>query len=138
MSSESQVAVKYEDLFKVFYEKAKKDLSKLYVEGDRITRQNIVLITDYMMKEAGKIKTLVGVEKKTLVLKAVQKTLDDNLEYLKGHVETWDRNHQQHWDSLQRYVDKNVDPLIDQLYLLAPKVYGKVTTNKWTKWIICK
>ena len=133
-----QIAMKYEDLFKVFYEKAKRDLDKLYVDGERISRQNIILITDYMMKEAGKIKTLVGIEKKTLVMYAIQKSLDENLQYLKDHVENWDRNNQQHWDSLQRYVDKNIDPLIDQLYALAPKVYGKASESKWTKWMVCK
>lgn len=128
--SENQIAIKYEKLFEIFYAKVKTDAQKLYVQGEHITRQNIIMITDLFMKEAGKLN-LIGVEKKTMVVTAINKMMEDKLNYLKNHAEKFDDAHQEEWESLQKFVDQNIDPTIDQLFALAPKVYGKVTSNKW-------
>jgi len=128
---EQQISVKYQQLLEIFYHKVSHDVEKLYVKGEHITRQNIILITDLLMKEAGKLKTLIGVEKKTLVMTTLNKMMDDNLNYLKAQAEKFDKAHQKEWERLQKFVDQNIDPTIDQLFALAPKVYGKVTSNKW-------
>jgi hypothetical protein len=129
--SEIAISVKYEELVSTFYQKVKKDAEILYFKGEQYGKDNLIVVTAFLMKEAGKVKNLVGFERKMLVVKTTHKLLDDQLVSLKNKVEEWSEEHQTHWDSLQTYIDENVDPLIDQLYTLAPQVYGQAKKKFW-------
>jgi len=129
--SEIAISVTYEDLVSTFFRKVQKEVEELYFKGEKYGNDNLVVVTDYLMKEAGKIKNLAGFERKILVVKTTQKLLDDQLNILKTQAEKWDEEQQEHWDTLQKYVDDNVDPIVDQLYSLAPKLYGQTKKKFW-------
>ncbi len=139
---QNDISIKYEDLLNVFLNKVENDVKKLYIEGEHITRKNIILIVDLLMKEAGKLQNLVGVEKKILVIKSVEKIVNQEIQKLKDKLEEIDDTHQEEWNKLQVFVDDNIDPLIDQMFSLAPQAYGKlvkITTNtrKWWQKVSC-
>lgn len=127
MASEKIISVKYEEMVTSFYNKVKKDVANICGQGVHITQKNMVLITNLLMKEAGKVKNLVGWEKKMLVVKTYQRLVDDKIQEAKNEVEDWTEQYDDEFQELQKFVDTNLDPLVDQLFALGPKMYGKVS-----------
>jgi len=84
------------------------------VMKDGVTVSNIVIIVDTTMRTVGKLKTLSGVEKKALAITVVHKILEVS------EMREEDRA------ALKIVVDMMLDPLIDQIFAIAPKLYGKV------------
>lgn len=84
------------------------------IKGEGVTVANIVIIVDTTMRTVGKLQTLSGMEKKALTITVVHKILEVS------DLKEADRA------ALKIVVDAMLDPLIDQIFAIAPKLYGKV------------
>ena len=65
-----------------------------------------------------------------LVLKAYQRLVDDKLQEAKNELKDWTDQFDDEFKELQDFVDTRLDPLVDQLFALGPKMYGKIS-KKW-------
>lgn len=94
------------------YEKLKVQIKDILESG--VSTANIILIVAESMKIIGKFKTLTGIEKKALAITVVHKIIaESNID---------DENRA----AVTALVDMMLDPLIDQIYALAPAAYGKI------------
>ena len=99
------------ELVNVLYSKLKKIIED---KGQNINASTILIIIDTSMKLASEYKTLSGLEKKAIVITVVKKLIDEsNLSEEDQQV-------------LDIVVENLLDVAIDQLYIIAPQVYGKI------------
>lgn len=99
------------ELVNVLYSKLKKIIED---KGQTINAATILIIIDTSMKLASEYKTLSGLEKKAIVITVVKKLIDEsNLS-------------EQDQQVLDIIVENLLDVAIDQLYIIAPQVYGKI------------
>lgn len=94
------------------YDKLKLQIKDILDSGVSVT--NIVVIVAEAMKIIGKFKTLTGIEKKALAITVVHKLI------IESNIPEDNR------DAIFAVIDLMLDPLIDQLYSLAPLAYGKI------------
>lgn len=124
----------YQLMIEALYHKLQTKAQDLLRRG--VEMSNILLLTDLAMKQVGKLKHLVGFEKKALVITVVRRLAEDTLEKAKQAaidageaLEEVVEKINAEFEELRVIVDKALDPFIDQLYSLAPKIYGKVTAK---------
>lgn len=94
------------------YDKLISKIGESIAEGG-VSLSNIIIIVDATMRLVGELKTLTGVEKKAVVITVIHKLIAAN-------VKTEDA------EALITIVNLMLDPLIDQIYTLAPQVYGAI------------
>jgi hypothetical protein len=104
------------------YSELKKSIEKYLSEGG-VSAANIIIIIDTAMKLAAKMKTLTGPEKKAVVIAVILRLVDEA--DLKPEDEA----------VIKIIAERALDPAIDQLFAMAPEVYGKVKTTCLT---LCK
>ena len=119
VDSKMIIKEQYLDIVQTLYENLKKKSNELLITG--LDKKNFIILTDLAMKEVGKIKDLVGFEKKALVLATMHKFVDDTVETAKKQSKVLS----QEIIELKVMVDNTLDTFIDQLFSLAPKVYGQ-------------
>ncbi len=100
------------ELVNVLYTKFKQIIK---AKGKDINTSTIVTIIATAMKLAGEYKTLSGMEKKAIVITVVKRLIDEESNLSKEDKEI-----------LDIIVENALDGIIDQLYELAPKAYGKI------------
>lgn len=103
-------------LTELLYNKLKLLVSQQNTEKE-ISASNIIVIIDTAMKLAGKLKNLSGYEKKTIVLTVVKKLIDEST--LKDSDA----------EVVKIIAERALDPTIDQLFAMAPELYGKTKKN---------
>lgn len=113
----------YQNLVDSLCNKLKVDAKHLLVDGVTVT--NLVTLTDLAMKEVGKLKNLVGYEKKALVVTTIRKLAKDTLKDLHGETDEVVAKLEEQIKNLGEVMDIALDSLIDGLFLLSPKSYGK-------------
>jgi len=114
--SKSGNAQLVEKLYVEFYQSVKDLLQK-----DGVSASNVIILIDQAMRVVGKSKTLEGPEKKALVITLVQRLIEES------NLKPEDRA------VVRLLAERALDPTIDQLFAMAPKVYGKVK-NKCLSW----
>ena len=82
-----------------------------------ITVRNIIVVVDTTMRAVGKLRMLSGMEKKALTITIIHKIL-----------EVVDMREEDR-ETLKIVVEAMLDPLIDQIFAIAPKLYGKIKTG---------
>ena len=100
-------------LVEVLYSELKKSIESI-VKDDGIGASNIIVIIDTAMKLVGKMKSLDGIEKKALVITVVKRLVDE-ADLKPGDAAV-----------VKIIAERALDPAIDQLFAMAPEVYGKV------------
>ena len=103
-------------LVDALYDSLKKTIEDI-VKDEGISSGNIIVIIDTAMKLVGKLKSLDGVEKKALVITVVKRLIDES--DLK----------EQDAAVVKIIAERALSPAIDQLFAMAPEVYGKVKTS---------
>lgn len=121
----------YQAMIEALYHKLQTKAHDLLSKG--VEMNNVLLLTDLAMKQVGKLRNLVGFEKKALVLTVVRRLAEDTLEKAKQSLinagealEEVTNKINAEFEELRVILDKALDPFVDQLYILAPKVYGQV------------
>ena len=100
-------------LVEALYTELKKSIAAL-VKDEGVSAGNIIVIIDHAMKLVGKMKSLDGIEKKALVITVVRKLVDE------ADIKESDAA------VVKIIAERALDPAIDQLFAMAPEVYGKV------------
>ncbi|GAH10310.1 unnamed protein product, partial [marine sediment metagenome] len=100
-------------LVETLYTSLRKSVAGL-IKDEGVSAANIIVIIDTAMKLAGKLRTLDGVEKKAVVITVVKKLIEES--DLKPEDEA----------VVQILAERALDPAIDQLFAMAPELYGKV------------
>lgn len=85
------------------------------IQGD-ISKDNIILVIDAAMKLVAKMR-LEGIEKKAIVITVVKRLIAESSLKPEDSV------------IINLIVDQALDSTIDQLFSLAPKVYGKMKAS---------
>lgn len=135
--------VEYVDIIRALHDKLKHDANDLLNKG--LEMSNLILILDLAMKEAGKIKSMIGLEKRAIVVAVVKKFLDDKvqevnqeLSNLSNHVQEATDHLSEELKGLIKLADTSLDSFVDQLYQLAPEVYGKTKSRCKLFWSCSK
>ena len=100
-------------LVEVLYEELRKTVEAV-TKDEGISAGNIIVIIDNAMKLVGKMKTLNGLEKKAIVITVVKRLVDE------AELKPEDAA------VVKIIAERALDPAIDQLFAMAPEVYGKV------------
>lgn len=134
--AESRVILKteYVDIISALYTKIKTKAKDLLDQG--INQDNMILLTDMVMREVGKIKNLVGFEKKALVLATMRKFVDDRAMELHQSTTKLTEEMITELEDLKDLVEEKLGGFIDQIYTLAPDVYGK-TKKRFFSFLSC-
>ena len=106
----------YSDLLKTLFVKIKVDAAELLKNG--LNASNILVLTDLIMKEVGKIN-MPGFEKKALVIATVKKFVDESKEQIADQATSIIDE----INELGKLVDDKLDSFIDQIYLMHPELY---------------
>lgn len=104
------------ELVGVLYNKLKQLLEST-LNNETVNARNIIVIIDSAMKLVGKMSTLDGLQKKALVMTVVKKLVEES------NLSPEDE------EIVKIIVERALDPVIDQIFAMAPEVYGKVKTK---------
>lgn len=137
--NEALSKVEYVDLIRALHDKLRQDANHVLNQGLEMT--NLILILDLAMKEVGKIKNLIGLEKRALVVAVTKKFLNERLSEVNQSLETLgdqvDATAEQLTEEMKELVqlaNSSLDSFVDQLYQLAPEAYGKTKSKCKTFW----
>lgn len=102
------------ELLDSLYGNLKEAIKGLIGDEETISAANIILIIDQAMRLATKYPNLNGQDKKALVVKVISKLVDET------NLKDQDRA------VIKILVERTLDPLIDQIFAMAPGVYSNV------------
>lgn len=96
-----------------------------------LNSETVLQLTELAMRYVGKLKDLAGSEKKALVLTVVRRYVEETAKELEAQwdnatdkLEEVGEDVLEELKDLYTVVDQALDPYIDQVYALAPEVYG--------------
>jgi len=113
----------YQNLVDSLCNKLKVKAQALLANGVNVT--NLLLLTDLAMREAGKLKNLVGYEKRALVITTIRQLARDTITDIHEETQEVAEKLEQELKDLAQVMDTALDSMVDQLYALAPEAYGQ-------------
>lgn len=99
------------ELVNTLYSKFKKIIES---KGQKVSVATIIIIIDTAMKLASQYKDLSGLEKKAIVITVVKRLIEE--------ADLSDEDE----EVIKVIAERALDPTIDQLFEMAPEVYGKI------------
>lgn len=105
------------------YEELKVNMKDLLDNG--VNSATVLELTEAAMRIVGKVKNLVGYEKKAIVLSVVSKFVEESANDVFEKVDELSDVTVQELEDLRIMVDSALNPYVDQVYSLAPELYGK-------------
>lgn len=102
------------ELVNTLYSKFKKLIES---KGQSVSAGTIIVIIDSAMKLASQYKNLSGLEKKAIVITVVKRLVEES--------DLSDEDE----EVIKVIVERALDTTIDQLFEMAPQVYGKIKTG---------